>query len=255
MRIIDIFLRASCDQVITKPAFFRILITFFPISIVWLIKFSQILLQRVIAEHRLNTAQSGLRNKFGIEAVYRCALEIGKIGDAPILVDRPIPSPSGGQVRIRVAATALNFADLMMNEGRYQDMPSFPLVPGLEVAGVVDAVGQNVTGVLPGARVAAQCGHGGLAEYVVTDAARILPLPDAMDDRTGAAFQIAYGTSHLALARRGRLLNGETLVVLEAAGGVGLTAVEVGKALGARVIAVARGEDRLSVAKRAVQTC
>ena len=179
------------------------------------------------------------------------ALEIREPGGSPENVDIPMPDPMAGQVRIRVAATALNFADLLMINGRYQDTPSFPLVPGMEVAGVVDAVGQNVTGVLPGARVAAQCGHGGLAEYVVTDAARILPLPDAMDDRTGAAFQIAYGTTHLALARRGRLAKGETLAVLGAAGGVGLTAVEVGKALGARVIAVARGEARLSVAKTA----
>ncbi len=179
------------------------------------------------------------------------ALEIPHVSGSPALVNRPIPTPVAGQVRLRVAATALNFADTLMIDGRYQDMPPFPLVPGMEVAGIVDDVGRGVSGIVPGARVAAQCGHGGLAEYVVVDATAILPLPDAIDDTVGAAFQIAYGTSHLALARRGRLAKGETLAVLGAAGGVGLTAVEIGKALGARVIAVARDENRLSVAETA----
>ncbi len=183
--------------------------------------------------------------------VHMRVVEIGKSGGSPAIVERPIPAPLPGQVRIRVAATGLNFADLLMIDGRYQAMPPFPLVPGLEVAGIVDEVGKDVTGIEPGTRVAARCGNGGLAEYVVVEAVRIMPLPDAMDDAVGAAFQIAYGTSHLALARRGRLLRGETLVVLGAAGGVGLAAVEIGKALGARVIAVASGEARLAAARTA----
>jgi len=103
----------------------------------------------------------------------------------------------------------MNFAGLLMIDVNYQDMPPFPLVPGLEVAGVVDAVGRDAAGVAKGARVAAQCGRGGFAEYVVADATRILPLPDAMDDHAGADFQIAYGTSHLALARRGPACRGK----------------------------------------------
>ncbi|MGI9389051.1 MAG: NADPH:quinone oxidoreductase family protein [Boseongicola sp.] len=178
-------------------------------------------------------------------------LEFKEIGSPPTLVEAPIPALAAGQVRIRVSATALNFADILMIEGKYQDMPSFPLVPGLEVAGFVDEIGQGVTGITKGTRVAAQCRHGGLAEYVVTEADRILRLPDAMSDVVGAAFQIAYGTSHLALARRGQLAKGETLAVLGAAGGVGLAAVQVGKALGARVIAVARGQNRLDVVEAA----
>ncbi|MGI9395206.1 MAG: NADPH:quinone oxidoreductase family protein [Boseongicola sp.] len=178
-------------------------------------------------------------------------LEFKEIGSPPALTEAPIPAPLAGQIRIRVSATALNFADILMIEGKYQDMPPFPLVPGLEVAGIVDEVGRGVTGITEGTRVAAQCRGGGLAEYVVADAAQILQLPNAMNDVVGAAFQIAYGTSHLALARRGRLAKGETLAVLGAAGGVGLAAVQVGNALGAHVIAVARGEDRLAVAKSA----
>lgn len=172
-------------------------------------------------------------------------------GAAPAPGMRPVPAPGAGEVRLRVTAAALNHADILMIDGRYQDMPPYPLVPGLEMAGVVDAVGPGVTGHAPGDRVAAVAGHGGLAEMAVVPAARLLRLPNTMDDATAAAFQIAYGTAHLALGRRARLRAGETLCVLGAAGGVGLTAVEVGKAIGARVVAVARGQDRLAVAERA----
>ena len=244
MRIIDILPRRLRVKTLLKWQSFSI-------SIVWLTKFNWILPKREIVARRLDTAHPRIRCRFGIVMVNMRALEINEPSGLPALVDRPSPTPLAGQIRIRVSATALNFADILMIENRYQDMPPFPLVPGLEVAGIVDEVGGEVTGFKPGTRVAAQCGHGGLAEYVVADAEAVLPLPDAIDDTVGAAFQIAYGTSYLALARRGRLAKGETLVVLGAAGGVGLTAVEVGKALGARVIAVARDEHRLSVAKAA----
>jgi NADPH2:quinone reductase len=121
----------------------------------------------------------------------------------------------------------------------------------MEVAGDVLGIGPGVAGVAPGMRVAAFPGHGGLAERAVVPAARCVPLPDGMDFVTGAAFQVAYGTSHLALTEAARLRTGETLLVLGAAGGVGLTAVEIGALLGARVIAVARGTEKLAVAEAA----
>lgn len=164
-------------------------------------------------------------------------------------VNQPVPGDS--EVLVRVSATGLNFADLLMIKGTYQETPTPPFSPGLEVAGTVIEVGRDVPGIETGQRVAAYCGSGGLAEYVTLDASRCIPLHDGMDDVTGAGFQIAYGTSHLALTRRARLQPGEKLAVLGAAGGVGLTAVEIGKALGAHVIAVARGADRLEIAKRA----
>ncbi|MEY4696639.1 MAG: hypothetical protein RIT14_1067 [Pseudomonadota bacterium] len=171
----------------------------------------------------------------------------------------PTPVPGPGQARIRIAACGLNFADLLMAEGRYQQRPALPFIPGMECAGVIEALGPATPDadpppgppLTPGSRVALCPGHGGLAEAGVFDIASLLPLPDTMDDITAAGFQIAYGTSHLALTHKARLQPGETLLVLGAAGGVGLTAVEVGKALGARVIACARGADRLAIARAA----
>lgn len=165
--------------------------------------------------------------------------------------DWSVPDPAAGEVKVRINACGLNFADLLMIGGTYQETPPLPFVPGLEICGRVETVGADVDGLVPGDRIAAFCGHGGLAEHAVIDAARCFRVPEAMEDHVAAGFPIAYGTSHLALTRRARLLAGETLVVLGAAGGVGLTAVEIGAALGARVIAVARGEAKLAVAKAA----
>ncbi len=176
------------------------------------------------------------------------AFQLSASGTSPALTDLPRPDPGPGQVRIAIGACGLNFADLLMIEGRYQERPALPMTLGMELAGTVDALGPGVTGPLPGTRVAVFAGQGGLADYAVVPAARCLPLPDTMDIATAAAFQIAYGTSHLALTRRAQLAPCETLLVLGAAGGVGLTAVEIGKRLGARVIASARGADRLAVA-------
>jgi NADPH2:quinone reductase len=172
-------------------------------------------------------------------------------GERPRLADLPVPEPGPGEVLIRTAACGLNFADLLMLEGRYQDMPPLPFVPGLELAGEVVAQGAGVAGPPVGARVAAVPGHGGLADYATAPAALCLPLPHEMSMIHGAGFQIAYGTSHLALGHRAGLAAGETLLVLGAAGGVGLTAVEIGARMGARVIASARGPDRLAVAQAA----
>lgn len=165
------------------------------------------------------------------------------------LADLPEPDPGACGVRIRVRAAGLNFADTLMLQGRYQEKPPLPFVPGLEVAGVVDRVGPGVHDLEPGQRVLAVLPHGGFAQVAVAPASDIVPLPDTMDDVTAAGFAIAYGTAYGALRWRADLHAGETLLVHGAAGGVGLTAVEVGKAMGAVVIATARGPDKLAVAR------
>ena len=161
------------------------------------------------------------------------------------------PDPGPGEVLIRIATCGLNFADLLMLKGEYQERPPLPFTLGMEVAGTVEAVGPGVAAPVAGQRVAVFAGQGGLADWGVFPADRCVPLPDAMPFDHAAAFMIAYGTSHLALAHRARLAPRETLLVTGAAGGVGLTAVEIGKAMGARVIAVARGADKLAVAQEA----
>ncbi len=171
----------------------------------------------------------------------------GETGMAEI----PVPQAQAGEVLIAVAACGLNFADLLMMDGRYQETPALPFVPGMEVAGRIAAVGEGVTSFGVGDRAAAFAGSGGLAEFAVAKAAQCQKLPETMDDVTAAGFMISYGTSHLALTRRAELRAGETLAVLGAAGGVGRTAVEIGHVLGARVIAVARGRERLEVARAA----
>ncbi len=164
-------------------------------------------------------------------------------------LERPRPAP--GQIGVRIHACGLNFADLLMMQGKYQDTPALPFTLGMEVSGIVDALGDGVDAFAPGMRVAVYGGQGGLAEYGCFDATRAVALPDTMTHEAAAAFQIAYGTSHLALAHRAQLKPGETLLVLGAAGGVGLTAVEIGHAMGARVIACARGAAKLEAARAA----
>jgi NADPH:quinone reductase len=155
-----------------------------------------------------------------------------------------------GDVRIRARAAGVNFADSLMVGGTYQVKPPFPFTPGLEAAGEVVETGAAVTALRAGQRVLAVLRNGGgYAEEIVLDAASVVPIPDRMDFVTAAAFPVAYGTSHFALTHRGQLQPGETLLVLGAAGGVGLTAVEIGKAIGARVIAAAGGAEKLAVAK------
>lgn len=179
------------------------------------------------------------------------AFQLAEVGGRPSLVDLPLPEPGPGEVRLRVMACGINFADLLMVEGTYQETPPVPFIMGMEVSGVVEALGPGVASPAPGTRVAAMPGKGGLAEHLCIAAARCLPLPATMTDIEAAGFQIAYGTAHLALSHRARMRPGETLLVLGAAGGIGLTAVEVGKLMGARVIASARGPERLDVARRA----
>lgn len=167
------------------------------------------------------------------------------------LCNHDIPTPTFGEIRLKIAACGLNFADLLMLEGKYQERPALPFVLGMEVAGTVDAVGPGVTTPAIGTRVAVFASQGGLATHGCFPAARCIPLPDTMPFTDAAAFQIAYGTSHLALSHKARLQPGETLFVTGAAGGVGLTAIEIGKRMGARVIASARGADKLAIAKAA----
>jgi len=179
------------------------------------------------------------------------AFHIDSPGAPPAVTDLSMPTPGPGEIRLKVGACGLNFADLLMMTGDYQDTPAAPFTLGMEVAGTVDAHGPGVIAPAIGTRVAVFGGQGGLAEYGCFPADRAVPLPDAMSDIDAAAFQIAYGTSHVALDHKAQLQPGETLLVLGAAGGVGLTAVEIGKLMGARVIACARGADKLAVARQA----
>ncbi len=147
-------------------------------------------------------------------------------------------------------ACGVNFADTLMIAGKYQVRPEFPFTPGLEAAGEVVEIGTEVTHLAVGTRVLAVLRYGGgYAEEITINADAVVPIPDTMDFVTAAAFPVAYGTSHFALTHRGHLRPGETLLVLGAAGGVGLTAVEIGKQLGARVIAAAGGPDKLAIAR------
>lgn len=172
--------------------------------------------------------------------------------DQPALIKQcPDPIPAAGEVLLDIAACGLNFADLLMAKGSYQDTPSPPFTLGMEVCGTVIAHGPDVDSPAIGTRVAVFGGQGGMADKGVFPAALCRAVPDTMDDATAAGFMVAYGTSHLALTRRAQLQKGETLLVLGAAGGVGLTAVEIGKAMGATVIAVARGADKLAIARTA----
>ncbi|HEY7834012.1 MAG TPA: NADPH:quinone oxidoreductase family protein [Ktedonobacterales bacterium] len=166
-----------------------------------------------------------------------------------VVEDVSAPTSGQGQVVIQVAASGVNFPDTLIIEGKYQFKPPLPFSPGSEVAGTVAALGKGVSGVRVGDRVMAVPGWGGFAEEVAVDAEQLVPIPDSMDFPTAAAFALTYGTAHYALTDRGRLQPGQTLLVLGAAGGVGLAAVEVGAALGARVIAAASSDEKLALCR------
>ncbi|WP_321364217.1 NADPH:quinone oxidoreductase family protein [uncultured Celeribacter sp.] len=169
----------------------------------------------------------------------------------PTLEKIVLPPPGPQEVRVAIHASALNFADTLMCTGKYQDTPEPPFTLGLELAGEVTALGADVTGLSLGQRVAVYAGQGGLADTGNFPADRCVPIPEGLSFAEAAALQIAYGTSHMALDYKARLQPGERLVVTGAAGGVGLTAVEIGKLMGAEVIAIARGEEKLAIAKAA----
>ena len=164
-----------------------------------------------------------------------------------VLEDIALPEPGPGQIRIRVAAAGVNFPDVLIIQKKYQMQPALPFTPGAEVAGTVTAVGEGVTAFAPGAAVAALCLIGGFAEECVVDAAQCMPVPAGVPMPLAASLMLAYGTSWHAVRDRGALQSGETMLVLGAAGGVGLAAVEIGKAIGARVIAAASSGDKLEV--------
>jgi NADPH:quinone reductase len=167
------------------------------------------------------------------------AIGCAAFADPPVLRlgDLPIPSPGPGEVRLRVRAAGVNFADTLMVRGKYQAKPEFPFVPGMEMAGEIDGLGVGVSGFAVGTRVLATAEHGAFAEFAIARASDTVVIPDAMDYATAAAFPIVYGTAHGGLLWRANLQAGESLLVLGAAGGVGLAAVEVGKAMGAIVYA------------------
>lgn len=170
-------------------------------------------------------------------------------GPAALRLDEvAVPRPDPGQVRIRVRACGVNFADSLITRGQYQKQPQPPFSPGFEVSGEVLEMGAGVQGMAIGDRVIAITPHGGYAEQVIADRDRCVLMPAAMSWEHGAAFPVVFGTSHIALWRRARLRAGETLVVHGASGGVGLTAVAIGKRLGATVIATANGREKLKVA-------
>jgi NADPH2:quinone reductase len=166
-----------------------------------------------------------------------------------VLEDVPSPIPGHGQVVVAAHACSVNFPDTLIIENRYQLKPALPFSPGAEVAGVVKAVGPGISRWRVGDRVIAVPGYGGYAEEVLAREEELFRLPDGLDYADGAAFLITYGTSHYALKTRGQLQPGETLLVLGAAGGTGLSAVEIGKQLGARVIAAASSEDKLRLCR------
>jgi NADPH2:quinone reductase len=166
-----------------------------------------------------------------------------------VLDQAPIPQPGPGQVAIKVAAAGVNFADILMTGGQYQEKPPLPFSPGLEAAGTVTEVGEGVTGFALGERVLAMTDWGAFAEQAVARAGDVFAIPPEMDFATAAALSIAYGTAYGALTWRAELKPGETLLVHGATGGVGLAAVEVGRAMGATVIATASGPDKLALAK------
>ena len=169
--------------------------------------------------------------------------------DQLTLEDIDKPMPGDGEVLIRVEASAVNFADSIMVAGRYQTKPALPFTPGLETAGVVSECGPGVTEFAPGDRVMAILAYGGLAEYAIAKVAETFRIPNSMSFDEAGAFPVSYLSSHVAIRWLGRLEPGETMLVLGAAGGVGLTAVEIGKAMGARVIAAASSPEKLAVAR------
>lgn len=165
------------------------------------------------------------------------------------LKDIPTPEPGKGEVRVKIAAAGVNFPDALIIQGLYQFKPPLPFSPGGEASGTVDAVGEGVEHLKVGDRVLAMTGHGAFAEYLIAEAAKVVPVPDAMPLDIAAGFTMTYATSHYALKQRARLQPGETLLVLGAAGGVGLAAVELGKVMGAKVVAAASSDEKLALCR------
>lgn len=165
------------------------------------------------------------------------------------LKDLPLSQPKAGEVRVAVKAASLNFPDLLMTEGKYQLKPELPFTLGMELAGIVDAVGEGVTEFVPGDEVAGGSRIGAFSDYIVMPAAGLRKKPAALTFAEASAYGAAYLTAYVSLVRRGNLQPGETLLVHGASGGVGMAAVEVGKLLGATVIATSASDEKLKVVK------
>ena len=170
--------------------------------------------------------------------------------DSLVIDEMPSPSAPAGGVVISVKAAGVNFPDVLITHGKYQFRPELPFVPGHEVAGIVKETGEGVSRLNVGDRVIAFTGTGAFAQEIACDQSAVIRMPDGMEFETGAGFILAHGTSHYALRDRARLKEGETLLVLGAAGGVGLAAVEIGVAMGARVIAAASSDEKLEVCRK-----
>lgn len=170
--------------------------------------------------------------------------------DALVWKEVPTPTPGAGEVLIRIEAASLNFPDLLIVQNKYQFKPPLPFVPGSEYAGIVEAVGEGVTQLRVGQRVACLSGTGGFATHTVAKAALCLPLPPGFPAVDAAAFIMTYATSHHALLDRGALKPGETVLVLGAAGGVGTAAIQIAKVAGARVIAAASTDEKCALCQR-----
>jgi NADPH2:quinone reductase len=171
------------------------------------------------------------------------------------LANVPVPEPAAGEIRIANRASALNFFDILQIQGKYQIKPPFPFTPGAEVSGVVDALGVGVTGLAVGDRVLAMPMGGAFAEYSVATVARVFRMPDEMDFPEAAAMPIVYHTSYYALTKRAALQNGEWLLVHAGASGVGMAAIQIGKALGARIIATAGSDAKLDFCRSQGAEC
>lgn len=169
--------------------------------------------------------------------------------DALVYEETADPQPGPGQVIVDMKAAGVNFPDALIIQGKYQFKPALPFAPGAELAGVVSQFGEGVKNVKVGDRVIAMCTHGAFAEKVLVQAKQIIPMPPSISFETAASFTLAYGTSYHALKGRARLKEGETLLVMGAAGGVGLAAIQIAKALGAKVIAAASTDEKLAICK------
>jgi NADPH2:quinone reductase len=169
--------------------------------------------------------------------------------DSLVVEDVPSPAVGPGDVLVSMTAASVNFPDVLIIENKYQVKPPLPFSPGCEAAGVVKEVGREVAHLTRGDRVMAVTGYGAFAEEIAIPATRVMLIPEGMDDRTAGSFLFTYGTAHHALCDRGQLQSGETLLVLGAAGGVGLAAIEIGRAVGARVVACASTDEKLAVCR------
>jgi len=192
---------------------------------------------------------AGLKNEYSFMKAVMC--QYYGPPENLVLVDIEAPRPGLGEVLVDVHASALNFPDVLMIQGKYQSQPPLPFSPGGEVAGTVAAVGESVSRFRPGDRVFGGTGHGGFCEQVAVPEHALRAMPTTMSFVQASGISTTYGTSYYALKQRARLQEGETLLVLGAGGGVGLAAIELGKALGGRVIAAASSAEKLAAASAA----